>query len=217
MTDDNDDAFAALAVGLNEDAKASRKRKPKADPVPEIVDDDPLGIGEDDEALDLSEGAHTLAIERMENMATDAVFETRSLVFEARDFLLDQIKSRPKPWSGTSNAEQRDVASACEHAANELVRKMVEAIAANGNVPIRALVKGVALGDEIKISLIAKPFGEEESDATVLALHRAHDKHVLITVASADDYKENAREPATEPDQPEMAFDPSNDDLNPDD
>lgn len=233
----DDDGIAALATGLNEDAKAARRKSGKGTDALAAgkahlegggTADEELGgalkgLGDAVDArdagdnLDLSEGAHTAAIDRMENLATDAVLNDKSLVFDARDFLLDQIKSRPKPWSATSNQEQRDVAAACEHAGRELVRKIVEAIASNGKDPVRVLLTKVTLGDDIVIAGKVKVLGEDEEDQAVSLLHSARGKHVMLTVASVEDYSRNAREAETDPDQPGLGFEAGSDDADQDD
>lgn len=153
-----------------------------------------------------AEGEHSTAIDRMEAMATDLEIDTGEMVFDVRDFLLNTIKARPKPWSGTSQAEQRDVAAACEHAAKELVRKVAEAIASNGVQSIRVLLTKVNMGTDIVISGKVKTFGEDEEDRAVLQLHRAIGKHVMLTRASADDYTGEGREADTDPDEPDFEF-----------
>lgn len=154
---------------------------------------------------------HERAIDRMERMASEATLDTRSMVFDVRDFLLEQIKARPKPWSATSQEEQRDVAAACEHAAQELVRKVVEGIASDGRAQVRALLVKYDEGDDIKVTLKVKAFSPEETEAAVIGLHRARGKHVLITVASVDDHKEGQREAETLPDQPGLGFEAGTD------
>lgn len=156
-------------------------------------------------------------IERMETMASEAVLNTRSLVFDTRDFLLDQIKARPKPWSVTPFDEQRDVAAACEHAAKELVRKIVEAIATDNRTSIRALLESYSEKDGLKASLKIKTFDDEEALAAVVGLHRAVGKHVMITVASADDYAEERRDPDLEEDQRGLDFEAGSDEHPEDD
>lgn len=158
-----------------------------------------------------AEGDHTSAIDRMENIADELDISTDEMVFDVRDFLLDTIKARPKPWSGTSQAEQRDVAAACEHAAKELVRKVVEAVASNGVQSIRVLLTKVNMGTDIVISGKVKTFGEEEEDRAVLQLHRAIGKHVMLTRASADDYAGEGREAETDPDEPDFGFEGEDD------
>lgn len=233
----DDDGIAALATGLNEDAKAARRKGKGGGGSDAIASgkahlggtaDAELGgalkgLGDavaargDDDNLDLSEGAHTAAMDRMEALATDAVLNDKSLVFDARDFLLDQIKSRPKPWSATSNQEQRDVAAACEHAGRELVRKIVEAIAGNGAQPVRVLLTKIAIGDDVVITGKVKAFSEEESERDVALLHKARGKHVMLTVASVEDYSGEAREAQTDPDQPGLGFEAGSDDPDQDD
>jgi hypothetical protein len=227
----DDDGIAALAVGLNEDAKAARRRGGKkgtaatetpatgdqqdgtlTDAVASLgaaIDAQP-GAGTD--GYDLSEGAHATAIDRMEAMATDAILSDKALVYDARDFLLDQIKSRPKPWSGTSNAEQRDVAAACEHAGRELIRKIVEAIAARGQQdPVRVLLTKVTIGDDIVIAGKVKTNEESEENRAVDVLHKARGKHVMLTVASVSDFEGENREAATDPDQNPLEFEAGSD------
>jgi hypothetical protein len=226
-----EDPLDATARALNEDAKAARRRKPKDDATAAAKahlgtsepDSDVRGAlaglgsaidaqpGAGTDGLDLSEGAHSASIERMEAMATEAILRDSSLVYDGRDFLLDQIKSRPKPWSATSNAEQRDVAAACEHASREFLRKAIEIIAANGKEPIRVLLTKVTLGDDIVIAGKVKTFAEDEEDRAVALLHSARGKHVMLTIASVDDYSGNATEAATDPDQHGMGFEAGGD------
>jgi hypothetical protein len=162
------------------------------------------------DGLDLSEGAHTLAIDRMEAMATEAVITDRNLIAFARDFLLDQIKARPKPWSATSPGEQRDVAAAAEHAAQELVRKIAEAIATGGRSSVRVLLTKVTLGDDIVIAGKVKTLDHEDEDRAVVALHGARGKHVMVIAASADDYR-GGPEAQTDVEEPGLDFEAGSD------
>lgn len=159
-----------------------------------------------------AEAAHQTALDRMEAIADELQIDAKEMVFDVRDFLLDTIKARPKPWSATSQAEQRDVAAACEHAAKEVVRKVVEAVASNGVQSIRVLLTKVNMGTDIVISGKVKTFGEEEEDAAVLQLHRAIGKHVMLTRATAEDYAEGEREAGTDPDEPDFGFEGDGDD-----
>lgn len=176
--------------------------------LPDYVGGDDFGEdGDDDGPVGFdAEAAHTSALDRMEAIADDLVINPDEMVFDVRDFLLDTIKARPKPWSATSQAEQRDVAAACEHAAREMVRKVVEAVASNGVSAIRVLLTKVNMGSDIVITGKVKTMGEMEEDAAVLALHRAIGKHVMLTRASAEDYAAGEREAETDPDNPEFGF-----------
>lgn len=145
------------------------------------------------------------AIERMEQIASEFELDHKALVETARDFLIEQIKNRPKPWSAMLEAEQRDVASAAEHASVELVRKIVEAIAAGEKQPIRCLLESYVEKDGIKLTLKVKTFNDEESLAAVLALHKARGKHVLVTAASVDDYR-GGGDAKIDADAPQMDF-----------
>lgn len=158
-----------------------------------------------------AEGEHTLAVDRMFSMVDELELNPREMVFDVRDFLLDTIKARPKPWSATSQAEQRDVAAACEHAANELVRKVVEQVAARGVDPVRVLLTKTTLGDDIVIAGKVKTFSDDETDKAVMLLHHARGKHVMLTVASTEDYKGDGRDPETDPDQTDFGFEGGDD------
>lgn len=160
-----------------------------------------------------AEGEHTLAVDRMSTMVDELNLDPASMVYDVRDFLLDTIKARPKPWSGTSQAEQRDVAAACEHAASELVRKVVEAVAANGVEPVRVLLTGLKLGNDMVITGKVKTFTDEEADAAVSLLHHAIGKHVMLTRATAEDYKQEGRDAETDPDEPGFGFEGGDEDL----
>lgn len=162
-----------------------------------------------------AEGQHNASIQAMENIIEQTEISTGEMVFDVRDFLLSTIKARPKPWSGTSTAEQREVAAACEHAAKELVRKVVEAIAANGSDSIRVLLTKVnAGGDDIVITGKVKFLDAEpsERDKSILSLHHAIGKHVMLTRASADDYTGNGRDADVDEDEPQMQFEAGSED-----
>lgn len=163
-----------------------------------------------------AEGEHLMAVDRMAGLADSLALDSRSMVWDVRDFLLETIKARPKPWSATSQAEQRDIAAACEHAANELVRKVVEAVAANGVHPVRVLLTGVKLGSDMVITGKVKTYDVEEADQAVLALHHAIGKHVMLTRATTEDYRQEARDAGTDPDEPDFRFEADGDDPDPD-
>lgn len=155
-------------------------------------------------------GEHSTAIQRMENIADELELDTAGMVQEVRDFLLDTIKARPKPWSATSQAEQRDVAAACEHASRELVRKIVEAVAANGVDSIRVLLTKVTMGTDTVITGKVKVFGEEDEGRAIQQLFGALNKHVMLTRATAEDYS-NGGEAETDPDEPDFGFEGDDD------
>lgn len=176
-------------------------------------------VASKNESYDLSEEAHYNALERMEAVASEYGVSARSLVPDVRDFLLDQIKARPKPWAATSKAEQQDVAGACEHAAIELVRKIVEAVAADASKqPIRCLLVGYTdKGDDIKVDLKLKTLSADETSDAVIGLHRAKGKHVLLTVASVDDYRADNREAEIDEDEPPLDFEAGSSEISDED
>ncbi|MEJ7831283.1 MAG: hypothetical protein WKF79_00070 [Nocardioides sp.] len=153
-----------------------------------------------------AEGQHRSAVDGMNNITEQMEISTGEMVYDVRDFLIEQIKARPKPWSSTSQAEQRDVAAAAEHAAKEVVRKIVEAVAARGASPVRVLLTKVTLGSDMVIAGKVKTFSPEEENAAVDTLHKAIGKHVLLTVASTDDFTGGGREAETDADELPLNF-----------
>lgn len=166
--------------------------------------------GGETELVDEGEQPQPL-IERLESAADAVEFDGDTLVFDARDAVLEFVKRMPKPWGITPFDQQQDIAAAAEQFGKDLVRKIVEAIASDGRTSIRALLVKYDEGDDIKVTLKVKPFDEAESEAAIVGLHRARGKHVLITVASADDYAGERRDPDLQPDAPELSFDAGND------
>ncbi len=193
---------------------------PADDEAPLVAEHDPAALGEALDGLGAAvtanqqaengtadaEEQHSRAVEGMNNITEQMEISTGEMVYDVRDFLLEQIKARPKPWSSTSQGEQRDVAAACEHAAKEVVRKIVEAVAARGATPVRVLLTKVTLGADMVIAGKVKTFSPEEENAAVDTLHKAIGKHVLLTVASADDYTGGGREAQTDEDEPPLDF-----------
>jgi hypothetical protein len=229
-----------MADDENETATKSRKRKADVpagnDLPPENLTEESAVIdakpGEVEEALadlgqaiareegnyDLSEEAHQSAIKQAEQAASEFVLRNKSLVWDARDFLLDQIKRRPKPWGGCSGGEKADIGAACEHAATELVRKIAEEMASGGQPSVRVLLGQITLGDDIKLNGKVRLEPDDDEDRAVLFLHRAQGKHVMLTLASKDEHKENERPaPGVPAEEPELSFEAGSEEIDNDD
>jgi hypothetical protein len=156
------------------------------------------------------------AMDRLERTLEGALFNTRSMVFDVRDAVLEFIKRMPKPWGITPFDQQQDIAAAAEQFGRDLVRQIVEAVVVDDRTAIRALLVKYDEADDIKVTLKVKALGTDELEAAVVGLHRARGKHVMITVASADDYAEDRRDAELQPDQPGLHFEAGSDD-HPDD
>lgn len=156
------------------------------------------------DAVAANEGVHeaelTSAIERLEELAEQFVFDPAEMIAKGRDHMVDLFKTRPKPWSQLSNGEQRDVAAGIENVVRGMVSQMIQAVALAGRPGIRAKFEGYAdKSGDVKGSL--KFFSVSDDD--VLSLHRASGKVVLMVTADADEF-DTPREADTDPDQPEM-------------
>lgn len=227
---DADDALANTANALNEDAKAERKKRgkgasePPAGGEPDIVGpQDPDAVPQALERLGTAitanqqeqfgtadaEAQHAGALQAVDNLIEAMDLDPGELVYDVRDEMLDIIKHRPKPWSATSQGEQRDVAGRIEEFAKKLIRQVVEAVASRGQDPIRVLLTKVnAGGDDIVITGKVKFLDAEptERDKAILSLHHGIGKHVMLTRATVDDYTGNGREAETDADEPGLNF-----------
>jgi hypothetical protein len=131
-------------------------------------------------------------------------FDARSLVQDSRDFVLQLYKDRPKPWAAMSEDEQRLLAANVENTMRDFVQGVVEAVAsAHDHQPIRCTLESYNEKDGIKVSLKVAAFTEADMLAAVVGLHKARGKHVLVTVATADDFSVD-RAANTDPDEPEL-------------
>lgn len=163
-------------------------------------------VRREDSGYDLSETAHLSAIEALGRIAEAFGFEPDTLVFDVRDAMVEFVKRRPKPWSASSPAEQRDVFAKAEQVAQELVRVVCEAVASRGQEPVRVLLDKVSLGEAIQITGKVKTNSAEEEDRAVMILHHARGKHVMLTVASKDDYQQGGRAADVPVEEPGLPF-----------
>lgn len=215
------DEIENLAISLNEDSKAAR-RKAKSAPVPEIVDGDPLGIAgaesglsqeefkealvdhvntsrEDDDAEEPGTRAIELAVERFTNIAMEAKFESGSLVGDFRNTMLDLFKANPRPWSEINETDQRTIADGFEFICGIIVRKIVLIVATDdvGSQTVHGTLESYAEKGNLTIKLTA-----EGSADNVLALHNAVGGPVILKKADSQRYQGERRDAGVMPDQP---------------
>jgi hypothetical protein len=144
--------------------------------------------------------------------------EAGLVVRNATDWVIELFKHRPKPWDQLSQIEQRDLVAGIEGNVHELVRMVVEAIARTGRDAVRCQFVGFTdKGDDIKAELKVKSYSREEAEQAVVQMHRARGKIVLVTVASADEFHDEANADRSEPDQPDLGFDAGTDEHPADD
>jgi NADH dehydrogenase/NADH:ubiquinone oxidoreductase subunit G len=140
--------------------------------------------------------------------------EAGKVVATATAWVLELFKHRPKPWDQLSQQEQRDLASGIEHNVKELVRLVVEAVAREGRTAVRCLAVGFQdQGEDIKVTLKVKALSAEDTEQAILTLHRSRGKHVLLTMASAEDYAEVPVADQSQPDQTDLGFEAGSDEV----
>jgi hypothetical protein len=120
---------------------------------------------------------------------------------DCRDAMLNVIRGAVD-WGKYSEAQQHDVNTAVDYAAEQIVRKAVQAVAAEGRDVVTLKLEQVAVKDGLKIVCS----GGYTHDALVL-LGEAQGKAVQLTVADASAF-DGQRGPApVEPDQKELPVD----------
>lgn len=176
-----------------------KKAEAVADKAPEAP-----GEGEDHAA------AFERHVERLQQTALDAEFESGTLVGDIRDVLLDTFKLRPKPWAHHSESEQRDLAKALENVAKTVIRKVVFVVAEQDEISVTATVKGYsAKGGVFKINAEAR--GDEET-ATQLFGMDGHD--VVIMSADSARFTGQKNDADVQPDAPGLPFsDPASEEV----
>lgn len=133
--------------------------------------------------------------------------DTRTLVGDIRDFLLDRLKhdKEGKPWAKMTEAEQSDAIYAATGAAENLVRNAVDLVATQGFNNAKAEIDSWKVkGKQVVINL--KAFASEE---TLLSLLNAGSV-VTLTFANDDQFDQGRAECKPDPDQPGLGIDNEN-------
>jgi hypothetical protein len=130
----------------------------------------------------------------------EITFESRTLVVDVRDLLLDVFKSRPKPWGQMNQEEQTDTAEGLEVFSQKLVQSVVELVASRGQHTITAqLEKFTGKSGEYQATL--KMVG---GPAIALDLAQLAGKAVLIVDADAAPFYGVARPADIDRDLPDL-------------
>lgn len=162
---------------------------------------------------DALERAHDRRIERIDALAEDGVdsLDIDSLGQGMVDAILEIYRHRDKPWSMLVASQQRDVSTAIDYAVKAFTRRAVSLIASRGFDAIPAQLefykdKGGAITASIKIALA--------DDQTILALHKASGKQIMLVAADADQFLGKPKTREVE-DQSELEFADSSPDRDP--
>lgn len=119
-----------------------------------------------------------------------------TLTGDMRDAILGIVKAQPAGWMLMSQMQQREYASHIEKVCDDIVRRAVKLIAAEGRRCIVATLEQYVEKDGIKATL--KMFARPE---TVQALHEAVGGEVLLVAASADGFRGERAPAAVDEDQ----------------
>lgn len=118
---------------------------------------------------------------------------------DVRDSLLNWFKAQPKSWPFMAEREQRDLANAADRFAETLVKQACQIIA-SGERPC-VVAKLVEYKEKDGIEAKLKFDGKAE---TVVALHEACGREVLLVTSGAEEYLGEAGEAEIDPDEPRM-------------
>ena len=123
----------------------------------------------------------------------------KTLTGDIRDWLLERFRHRQKPWQQMTEDEQRIMASEAECAAEELVRKAVQIIAANGRTALTATLDQVVIKGGLKAVLTLSRYDEHRYE-----LIDAQGTPVQIVVADAAPFEGERAEVQIDKDQPDL-------------
>ena len=126
-----------------------------------------------------------------------------TLVGDVRDALLDQIRNAKDhgAWSQLGEARQREAIDAASAAAEHLVARAVEIVAADGRIAISCICAQFTVkGETAKISLHA----DLKDDQVIVNLGQARGKRVELVLADGDPYAGERETAKPDPDQREM-------------
>ena len=120
---------------------------------------------------------------------------------DIRDFILDRLRHEQSkmPWHQRSEADQRDTVHQVEAAVQDVVRRAVELIAAQGLRTIKATLEQVTVKDGIVGKLVMSKF-----DAQRHALTDSVGSTVLVVVADPDEFTGERKPVEITPDQREL-------------
>lgn len=126
-------------------------------------------------------------------------FDLETLRGDLRDALLGRLRTMPKPWTTMSQTEQQTLIDGCERMADNLVRKAVDMIAANGRDTIEGMLEQYTHKDEIKAVLKINNHAENAE-----ALRNLVNGRVLIVGANASQFMGEKAQATPDPDEPKM-------------
>jgi hypothetical protein len=177
--------------------------KAKAEGAPEILepeDENREGFVPEFEKVD-GETAHDRNLEKLEDIAIEAEFESGTLVGDLRDLMLRLYKERAKNWSQCSASEQRDIVAMSTDVAKKVIKKVVRVVAEQDANSVHATLKGYNAGEGFDIKLKAN--ADEE---TALELFRMQGHEVIIISADARKFEGQKRDADIEEDQAPLPF-----------
>jgi hypothetical protein len=125
---------------------------------------------------------------------------------DCRDAMLAVIR-QAVDWGKFSEAKQRDVNAAVNNAAQEIVTKVVAAIASEGRDTVPAKLESLVVKDGIKLTLTA-----EHTHDSLVMLGDLQGRYVQLVAADAAAFDGQRAEAPVQPDQPPL-IDEDNSDL----
>lgn len=140
----------------------------------------------------------------------DNIFKLQGdhLVAGIVDFQVEQFKRKPKPWGQLKEAEQRSLITGARFSAEQLVKRVIHAVAAGGQVGngIKAVIESYKDAGQIITATVKISCPEGEEGAKIItALHANRGKPVVMTRANLDDFNQGEETAKPEPDQRELA------------
>lgn len=141
-----------------------------------------------------------------EEVKTIEDLAAETLSGDIRDALLTHVRSMETPWSKMSEKAQSDKIYAISNAAENLVRRAVKIIAAQGHEPMFGRIAKFTVKDEIKAELIA---GSSVQNIEKVAENIS--QPCIIIFANPDQFIGQKADAKPDPDQPDLIDDEDED------
>lgn len=115
------------------------------------------------------------AVDQLLELPDQVNLDLKTARGDLRDALLEAFRNRPKLWSQMSQFEQRDVATALNTVAEQMITKVARVLATAGHKVVSGTLDGLTIKDGMKITIKA-PMTHEAIDV----LAEATGKQVLV-------------------------------------
>jgi hypothetical protein len=133
--------------------------------------------------------------------AQDYELGIETLTGDVRDALLTHVRSMEDPWSKLSEKKQQDKIFAVQSIADDLVRRAVSLIAAQGFDHVLVTVRKMTISEK---GIVQSVFDRSKAPDNVIHLMERQNAQAVLILCDPTDYFGERVEAKPQPDQPEI-------------